>query len=124
MAEAWLLDEHNRQRLFVAAFWVAGAFALTMALLPHPPQLMGDTNDKVQHIVAFVTLSVLASFAYPEASLLRIGLLLSLFGAAIEVLQAIPVLHRDSSFWDWVADTVAIVVTLALVSAVRRLRRA
>ena len=84
---------------------------------------MGDTNDKVQHIVAFVTLSVLASLAYPEAGLFRIGLLLSLYGAAIEVLQAIPVLHRDSSFWDWMADTAAVVVTLALVHALC-LRRA
>ena len=32
---------------------------------------------------------------------------LSLFGAFIEVAQAIPMLHRDSDPLDWVADTVA-----------------
>ncbi|HEY1604302.1 MAG TPA: hypothetical protein VGF77_01740 [Allosphingosinicella sp.] len=119
-----MLDARNRRRLFVAIFWAAWAFALVMALLPHPPQVLGDTNDKVQHIIAFVTLSVLASLAYPGAGLLRIGLLLSLFGAAIELLQAIPVLHRDSSFWDWIADTAAVAVTLALVQAFLGSRRA
>jgi VanZ family protein len=119
-----VLDAHNRKRLFVFVFWAAWAFALMMALLPHPPQVMGETNDKVQHIVAFVTLSVLASLAYPQAGLARIGLLLSFYGAAIEVLQAIPVLHRDSSFWDWVADTGAVIVTLALVHLCLRFRRA
>ncbi|HEX5181551.1 MAG TPA: hypothetical protein VFW19_00225 [Allosphingosinicella sp.] len=119
-----MLDARNGRRLFVAIFWAAWAFALVMALLPHPPQILGDTNDKVQHIIAFVTLSVLAGLAYPGAGLLRIGLLLSVFGAAIEVLQAIPVLHRDSSFWDWVADTAAVVVTLTLVHLFQRFRRA
>lgn len=118
-----MLDARIRKRLFVLVFWAAWAFALVMALLPHPPQVMGDTNDKVQHIVAFVTLSVLASLAYPKAGLVRIGLLLSFYGAAIEVLQAIPVLHRDSSFWDWVADTVAVVGALALVHVFLRFRR-
>lgn len=111
-----------KDRLWVAVFWAAWIFALFMALLPHPPRVMGNTNDKVQHIVAFATLSILASIAYPRAGLLKIGLLLSAYGAAIEVLQAIPVLHRDSSFWDWVADTVAIAVSLALVLGARAAR--
>jgi hypothetical protein len=92
-----VLDARNRKRLFVIVFWAAWAFALLMALLPHPPQVMGETNDKVQHIVAFVTLSVLASLAYPKAGPIRIGLLLSFYGAAIEMLQAIPILHRTAA---------------------------
>lgn len=118
-----MLDERNRKRLFILIFWGAWAFALVMALLPHPPQVMGDANDKVQHIVAFVTLSVLAVLAYPKLGLLRIGLLLSFYGAAIEVLQAIPILHRDSDFWDWVADTGAVIIALALVQLCLLLRR-
>ena len=118
-----MLNDGVRKRLLVVLFWGAWTFALVMALLPHPPQVMGETNDKVQHIAAFVTLSMLASFAYPKARLLRIGVLLSVFGAAIEVLQAIPALHRDSSFWDWVADTAAVAVTLVLVRAFLSSRR-
>ncbi len=117
------MDGRNRKRLFILIFWAAWAFALIMALLPQPPQVMGDANDKIQHIVAFAALSVLAVLAYPGLGLLRIGLFLSFYGAAIEVLQAIPVLHRDSDFWDWVADTGAVIVALALVQVYLVLRR-
>jgi VanZ family protein len=84
-------------------------------VLPHPPQVPGEPNDKVQHIIAFATLSLLGSFAYPRTALLRLLAGLSLFGAFIEVVQAIPVLHRDSDVLDWLADTVAVVVVLLIV---------
>jgi VanZ family protein len=86
-----------------------------MAVLPHPPQVPGEPNDKVQHIIAFATLSLLGSFAYPRTALLRLLAGLSLFGAFIEVVQAIPVLHRDSDVLDWLADTVAVIVVLLIV---------
>jgi VanZ family protein len=95
-----------------------------MAVLPHPPEVPGEPNDKVQHIIAFATLAALASFAYPRAALIRILAGLSLFGAFIEVFQAIPALQRDSDIWDWVADTVAVGAVLALVWLRRRAARA
>jgi VanZ family protein len=98
-----------------ATFWAAAAFALVMAALPHPPRVPGEPNDKVEHIIAFATLAVLGSFAYPRAALLRLLASLSLFGALIEVVQAIPVLHRDSDVMDWLADTAAAAVVLTFV---------
>ena len=86
-----------------------------MAILPHPPEVPGEPNDKVQHIAAFATLALLGSFAYPKMSLVRLLALLSAFGALIEVVQAIPVLHRDSDILDWIADTTAVVVVLTTV---------
>jgi hypothetical protein len=103
-----------------AIFWLAAAFAFVMAVLPHPPEVPGNPNDKVQHIAAFVTLSFLGSFAYPATGLVQLLVRLSLFGAAIEVVQAIPALHRDSDFWDWVADTLAVGTALLLVWLLRR----
>ena len=100
-------------------FWAAALFAFVMAVLPHPPEVPGNPNDKVQHIAAFVTLSLLGSFAYPTTALIQLLVRLSLFGAAIEVVQAIPALHRDSDFWDWVADTLAVSAALLLVWIVR-----
>ncbi|HEX6603339.1 MAG TPA: hypothetical protein VF027_00480 [Sphingomicrobium sp.] len=96
-----------------ASFWSAVAFAFVMAVLPHPPQLPGAPSDKVQHVIAFTTLGLLAAWAHPRASLLRLVLGLSLFGALIEVVQAIPSLHRDSDVVDWIADTLACAVALA-----------
>jgi hypothetical protein len=104
-------------------FWAAAAFAFVMAVLPHPPHVPGDPSDKVQHIVAFATLGLLGAWAYARSALLRIAIGLSLFGALIEVVQAIPALHRDSDPLDWLADTVACGLVLLLVRW-RRLRRA
>jgi VanZ family protein len=95
-----------------------------MAVLPHPPEVPGEPNDKVQHIAAFVTLTLLGSFAYSATALLQLLVRLSLFGAAIEVVQAIPALHRDSDVWDWVADTAAVSVVLLLVWFFRRRSKA
>jgi hypothetical protein len=109
------LSDWRASRLARAAFWAAAAFAFVMAVLPHPPAVPGNPNDKVQHITAFATLSVLGTFAYPRTSLINLLLRLSLFGAFIEVVQAIPVLHRDSDVWDWADDTIAVIVVLLLV---------
>jgi hypothetical protein len=108
--------------LFLAIFLAALVFTLVMAWLPHPPAVPWQEHDKVWHMVAFVTLSVLASLAFPAAPLLRIGERLSFLGALIEVGQSIPALHRDCDIRDWIADTIAVAVTLLLVAAIRRLR--
>jgi len=96
-------------------FWLATCFAFVMAIVPHPPELPGEPNDKVQHIIAFATLALLGGFAYPRTALIRLLAGLSLFGALIEVVQAIPMLHRDSDPLDWLADTTAVLVVLLIV---------
>ena len=102
------------------AFGAALLFTLVMAWLPHPPHVPGNPGDKVQHVAAFLTLSILAAAAFPRARLLRIGERLSFLGALIEVVQNIPVLHRDCDILDWLADTLAIALALALVWYMRR----
>jgi hypothetical protein len=105
-----------KQRLLALAFWGASAFAFVMAVLPHPPPIPGDPPDKVQHMAAFAVMTALASLAWPTLRRHRILLTLSAFGAFIELVQAIPALHRDCDWRDWVADTLAILVTLVAVS--------
>lgn len=114
------LSAWRASRTAQAAFWAAAAFAFVMAILPHPPQVPGEPNDKVEHIIAFATLAGLGSFAYPRLSLAKLLVGLSLFGAFIEVVQSIPAVHRDCDVWDWVADTAAVVVVLVLVRWWRR----
>ena len=101
------------------AFWAAAVFSLFMASLPQPPQLPGADADKIQHIVAFGVLATLGALAYPRVSLLVIGVALSAFGAAIELIQTIPAISRDGSFADWVADTLAAGLILLLVHRTR-----
>jgi hypothetical protein len=66
-------------------------------------------------MIAFATLGVLGTWAYVAAPLLQLLGGLSLFGALIEVVQAIPALHRDSDVKDWIADTLACGMVLLIV---------
>ena len=102
-------------RLMRPLFWLLGCFSLVMALLPKPPSTPIDQfGDKFAHMLAFAVLTVVARLAWPRTPIWIPALLLSLYGAAIELLQTIPALHRDSDPRDWVADTGAIALALLL----------
>lgn len=109
------------QPLLPLAFWLAAAFALAMALLPHPPGMLAKVGDKYQHMFAFTVLATLAGLAWPRLALWRLALGLSLFGALIEVAQLTPGLNRTADRWDWLADTAAVLVALAIVAIARRI---
>lgn len=98
--------------------------AVGLALDPKPPWLPIDTlGDKFEHSLAFGVLTIVAVLAYPRTPLMRIGERLSFLGALIEVFQSIPAIHRDCDVLDWVTDTIAIAVALAIVVIVRTLGR-
>jgi Na+/H+-dicarboxylate symporter len=101
-------------------FWGALAFALYMAWTPQTVSV----GDKYLHMLAFGTLTILACAGYPEAELLRLGERLSFLGALIEVVQAMPAVHRDCDIMDWVADTAVVAGVLVVVWVVRRRRAA
>jgi VanZ family protein len=106
------------------AFWGCCVFATIMALLPQPPHVPIDSfGDKFEHMLAFAVLSGLALQAFPATSLLRIAAWLSAFGAAIEVAQAVPALHRDSDVVDWLVDTAVVILVVGVAALLRRRRR-
>ena len=107
---------------FRIAFFAAVAVAVIAALAPSPEfEPTFKYVDKVQHMVAFAVLAGLARFGFPDASQWRIVERLSFLGAAIEVFQSIPALHRDCDLWDWAADTLA--ATIAVVVLTRLIAR-
>ena len=111
-------------RLFTPLFIVALVVTLFMAFDPQPPHLPIDSlGDKFAHSLAFVTLTVLATLAFPRVKRWRLFEHLSFLGAMIEVVQATPSLHRDCDWRDWVGDTIAIAVTTLALRAIG-LRRA
>ena len=102
-------------RLARLAFWVAAVFAVVMAVLPKPPETPIDRfGDKFAHILAFAVLAALATVAYGRQARWRIVERLCFLGAAIEVVQTIPALHRSPDVRDWIADTVAVLVVVLL----------
>ena len=101
-------------------FIVVLLFTLAAALAPNAEAPDLGHGDKINHIAAFVTLSIMAAWAWPRVRLLTIGLALSALGAAIEGLQALPVVARDAEWADWYADTAAVLVALLVVAVIRR----
>jgi len=98
------------------AFWICFMAINALALSPAPylpPLEIFNWWDKAQHAIAFGVLAVLAVLAYPEASRLRIALLLIGQGVLIEVLQY----YGGYRFGDWqdaVADGVGVLLGLAM----------
>ncbi len=95
-----------------ALFWLTVIFTFVSAEMPAAHALHLFPWDKAEHFAAFYVLTSLAAVAYPRASLVLLALWLSLFGCAIELAQALPIIHRDCDIRDWVADTSAIAAAL------------
>ena len=83
---------------------------------PHagPPLLPWD---KAEHFLAFFTLTGLALVALPRVRTVWLAVGLSLLGALIEIIQGMPLVHRDCDVWDWVADTVAVFAVMGVLAA-------
>lgn len=101
------------QRVAQVAFGAALVFTFYSAIIPPSHALQLVPWDKAMHFIAFYGLSGLAVAAFPRRSPWLIAALLSAFGALIEVVQGLPLVHRDQDFWDWVADTLAIAAALS-----------
>jgi hypothetical protein len=95
------------------AFFAALVFTFYSAVIPPQHALQLVPWDKAEHFIAFYGLTGLAAAAFPRHKLFLIAAMLSGFGALIEFMQGLPMVHRDRDFWDWVADTVAIIAALA-----------
>jgi len=100
------------RRLFVIAFWGALLFAYIDAIIPGKDAISLSAWDKLNHMIAFFTITFLARAAYPRVPVFRLFLMMASFGAFIELSQAIPVIHRDAEWDDWFADLVAVVAGL------------
>jgi hypothetical protein len=100
-------------RLAQAVFFGALIFTCYSAVISpaHAVQLL--PWDKAEHFIAFYALTGLGVAAFPRRRLWVIGVLLSALGALIEFVQGLSMVHRDRDFWDWVADTLAIIAALS-----------
>lgn len=105
--------------MLTLAFWAALASTFVGALLPSTYVAHISRWDKLEHFLAFVVLTTLGSVAFPRRSAISIAAALSLFGALIELAQGLPMIGRDADVFDWLADTLAIAATFAIIAAVR-----
>ena len=109
----------NRRLLLLLqiAFVIACLIGVAYALMPKPPKLPTDRwGDKVEHMLGFGSLALLAVLAFPRMPRWRIIERLSFLGALVEVFQSIPALGRDCDVKDWIADTIAVMVVVGVAS--------
>ena len=104
--------------LCALAFAAALGLTMVMALLPQPPELPVALSDKTQHATAFAILAGLGACAWPRR-LAQIAVVLIIIGGLIEILQMIPILHRDAEFADWATDVAATLATLLVVRMIQ-----
>jgi hypothetical protein len=113
-----LVDLYRRSR--IQLFWIAMLIAYGLAIMPRGEAPSLGEGDKFDHIAAFLTLTVLGRSAYWMRPPALIGIGLSAFGAFIELSQAVPIINRNCSLSDWVADSIAVLVGLGLSSLLAR----
>jgi VanZ family protein len=99
-------------------FWIGlGLCAVFIygCLTPNPPSGPAGVPqfDKFEHAFAFFVMGAWfgALFRYAQ---LRVLIVLSLFGAVMEVVQW-SIGYRDGDPWDWVADAAGIVIGLSFL---------
>jgi len=95
------------------AFWCCVVGSYTLAVMPVQREI-GAPNDKVNHIIAFVTLAFLGRLGWSRKRARWIGIGLIAFGAFIEISQGTALVHRDASWADLAADTAATIAGLIL----------
>lgn len=97
-------------RLARAGLWIATIAITALALMPVTKIPITTTWDKLDHWLAFFTLSFLANHSFPQRSFWRvIAVALVAYGIGIEIAQWITP-DRDADAMDVVADSIGIVI--------------
>lgn len=97
--------------------------ATVVACMPEPPSFPGNPSDAQMHAIGFAVLSILARAAFLEVSMWKLFACLSILGAMIEGLQAVPAFGRGPSVADWIVDSAAIACTMSILTALQALAR-
>lgn len=101
---------HN-QLLWRAALAVSLVAIVILATLDTRYPMPSTPSDKVNHLIAFLELTILTRLAWPELRALWYVPALLLFGLAIELVQ-LTLPYRDFSLKDLLADGLGIAIGL------------
>ena len=104
-------------------FWAGTAALLAALLVPQAdlPQL--PASDKIEHVVAFAIVSLLAGLAYRRAVALRLALVLIVGGAVVEIVQAMMPYGRTGDPKDAIADLLGVALGMSIAFLLTRLLR-
>jgi VanZ family protein len=102
-------------RVWLVSGWLLIVGAIIANLMPaHDLPKLGGINDKMEHIVGYLVLSLWFAGIYPRVRYPMIGVALLLLGIVIEGLQSAMHMGRQADITDVYANTVGIVLGLTL----------
>jgi len=102
-------------RLMPCLFWALISIVTILLLIElAPKQSNWPYLDKVEHIVVFAMLSTFGGLAYPSKKIwIYFGL--AFYGLVMELLQGALTITRMPSVYDWIADILGILLSIAVV---------
>lgn len=100
----------NAQNIFRILFWLLLGIILAISIMPAGDAPTIFTNDKLNHGLAFFTLSLMARLLWMRTNAAILFGLLMAFGGGIELLQWVMGFGRDADWLDFAADIAAIVL--------------
>ncbi len=95
-------------------FFLYVVIVTVLSLYPSPEEIIGDINDKIEHVAAFFLYIILFYFSFPSASKLFSFLSGFSFGIVIEILQRFSP-NRIPDIYDIFADLVGLLLGLACI---------
>lgn len=95
-------------KIFRIFFWLLLGIILAVSIMPAGDAPTVFANDKLNHGLAFFTLSLMARLLWTRTHAAILFVLLMAFGGGIELLQLVMGWGRDADWLDFAADIVAI----------------
>ncbi len=109
----------NYRPLWRAAFVISVLAIGFLATTENPYPVPSSSSDKVNHLVAFLELTILTRLAWPELRVIWFAPALLGFGLGIEIIQAtLP--YREFSLADLAADGAGVAIGLLPWPGIRR----
>jgi VanZ family protein len=104
----------------LAGLWWTLGWAMVLFILYStlaPSRLVPDLhiNDKIEHATAFFGMTFWFGGLVARRRYWVLGVVMSAFGAAIEIAQGTMGLGRDMDVHDWIADTCGVVLALVVL---------
>jgi VanZ family protein len=115
-------DAPHLAKLWWSMGWAMVLFILYATLAPSRDVPDLHIWDKLEHATAFFGMTFWFGGLVRRRRLWVLAVVMSTFGAAIEVAQGTMGLGRDMDIHDWIADSIGILLALGLLLCVPRRR--
>ena len=110
------------QTILRLAFWLLLGIILAISIMPTGDAPTIFANDKLNHGLAFFTLSVMARLLWTRTHAAILFILLMLFGGGIEILQLVMGFGREADWMDFLADIAAIALGMLTGKALNSIK--